>query len=541
MRRNLVAALICLALVAITWAVFGRTAGFDFIDYDDPLYVTQEPNVSGGFTTQGVIWAFTGKHSGNWHPLTTVTHMLDAQLYGLTPAGHHRMNVALHSAAVVFLFLVLRRMTGATWCSAFVAAVFAIHPLRVESVAWVSERKDVLSGMFFALTLGAYARYVRKRNVASYLLLAFVFAVGLMSKPTLVTVPFLLLLLDDWPLRRGIGIVRLIPEKLPLIAMSAVSCVVTMMVQSHTMSSTEKLPILWRLGNACVSVVTYIGQMFWPTDLAPFYPHPRDTLPLWLVIGAIAVIVVVSLAVMVPPRVPPYMPVGWLWYLGMLVPMIGIVQVGLQARADRYTYLPHIGLYLLITWGVADLLKNWRWRVPLLSVAGAGVLVALGWVSWQQTGHWRNSTSLWRHTVSLQPLNPVANTNLGNLLPGADAIPFYETALAADPEAILPMNNLAWVLATHPEIGVRNGTRAVELAYKAAEKTGANDPLILRTLAAAYAETGNFAEALRIAEAAAPMAEEQGNPALAADLRNHIHDLGLRIPIRDHSLVRPAQ
>ena len=247
LRRNLVAALICIALAALTWAVFSRTVGFEFVDYDDPTYVTAEPKVTGGFTPQNIAWAFTGTHSGNWHPLTTLTHMLDVQLYGLNAGGHHRTNVVLHCAAVVFLFLVLRQMTGATWRSAFVAAVFAIHPLRVESVAWVSERKDVLSGVLFALTLAAYARYVRKRNVASYVVLAVVFALGLMSKGTLVTVPFLLLLLDDWPLRRSAGLIRLLPEKIPLLLMSAATCVVTFMVQSQTMSSLEKLPLTWRL------------------------------------------------------------------------------------------------------------------------------------------------------------------------------------------------------------------------------------------------------------------------------------------------------
>ena len=537
LRRNLTPALICLGLVAITWAVFGRTTGHEFIDYDDPSYVTQEPNVTQGLSARGVVWAFTGSHSGNWHPVATLSHMLDAQLYGLNPVGHHRTGLLLHTAAVVFLFLVLRQMTGATWRSAFVAAVFAIHPLRVESVAWVSERKDVLSGVFFALTLGAYVRYVRKRNIASYLLLALVFALGLMSKATLVALPFLLLLLDDWPLHRRVGLVRLIPEKIPLLLLSAGACVMTLMVQAQTMSSVEKLPIAWRLSNAAVSTVTYIGQMFWPANLVPFYPHPHGSLPLWLVAACAAVIVVVTLAAMVLPRVPAYVPVGWLWYLGMLVPVIGIVQVGLQARADRYTYLPQIGLYLLMTWGVADLLRGLRWRVPLLSAVAAVVVGALAWRAELQTRHWRNSLALWRHTVSVTPNSAIANTNLGTHLPGAEAIPYYEQALAVAPDSAPPMNNLAWVLATHPEIDVRNGRRAVELALEAARKTGANDPVILRTLAAAYAEVDNFRQAIRIAEAALPIAEEQGNAALAADLRNSIADFQLRRPIRDHSLL----
>jgi protein O-mannosyl-transferase len=536
LRRNLVAAAICLALVALTVAVFGRTSGFDFVDYDDPTYVTQEPNIAGGLTWRGVVWAFTGSHSGNWHPVTTLSHMLDVQLFGMNAGAHHGMSVGLHAAAVVFLFLVLRQMTGATWRSAFVAAVFAIHPLRAESVAWVSERKDVLSGVFFAMTLAAYARYVRKRNVAAYLVLAIVFALGLMSKGTLVAVPFLLLLLDDWPLRRGYGLVRLIPEKIPLLLMSAGACAMTLMVQAQTMSSVEKMPIAWRLSNASVSVLAYIGQMFWPANLAPFYPHPRGDLPLWLVGSAVALIVIITIVAMILPRVPPYVPVGWLWYLGMLVPVLGIVQVGLQARADRYTYLPQIGLVLLLTWGAADLLRSWRLRVPALSLVAACVIAALAWRASVQASHWRNSESLWRHTVALNPTNPVANTNLGNLLPAVDAIPYYETAIAADPTAALPMNNLAWVLATHPEFAVRNGPRALELAFNAAKLTGANDPVILRTLAAAYAETERFGDAIRIAQAAIPLAEAAGNEALASDLRNNIVGYERRRPMRDTTL-----
>ena len=535
LRRNLVAAAICLGLLAMTWAVFGRTIAFDFVDYDDPWYITQEPKVTNGLTYEGFVWAFTGSHSGNWHPLTSLTHMLDAQLYGLNPAGHHRTNVLLHSAAVVFLFLVLRQMTGSTWRSAFVAAVFTIHPLRVESVAWVSERKDVLSGVFFALTLGAYARYVRKRTIGSYVLLAVTFALGLLSKATMVTVPFLLLLLDDWPLRRGYGLVRLVPEKIPLLLMSAGTCVVTLMVQAPTMSSADQLPMVARIYNACVSAITYVGQMFWPTNLAAFYPHPRDQLPLWLIVFSIAALVLITLAVMVLHRVPPYVPVGWLWYLAMLVPMVGLVQVGLQAHADRYTYLPQIGLYVLLTWAVADLVRLWRWRLPLMSVASVVVLAALGWQAFQQTSHWRNSEALWRRAVAVTRANAVTHTNLGNVLPADEAVVQYEQALAIEPESPIPMNNLAWVLATHPEPSKRDGARAVKLAYRAAEITGAGDPVFLRTLAAAYAETGNFPEAVRIATAALPLAEEQGNAALASDLRNNIADFELGIPLRDHS------
>ncbi|MBA2271212.1 MAG: glycosyltransferase family 39 protein [Chthoniobacterales bacterium] len=541
LRRNLLAAVIGVALVALTWAVFGRTTAHEFVDYDDPSYVTAEPKVSAGLTVESIRWAFIGNHSGNWHPVTTLSHMLDAQLYGMNPAGHHRTNVVLHSAAVLFLFLVLRQMTVSQWRSAFVAAVFAIHPLRVESVAWVAERKDVLSGVFFALTLGAYARFVRKRDVASYVVLAVVFALGLMSKGTLVTVPFLLLLLDDWPLRRRVGLIRLLPEKVPLLLMSGATCVVTLMVQSHTISTLEKLPLTWRLSNACLSVATYIWQMFSPAKLAPFYPHLRDQIPLWLVVVCGAGILGVTVAVTALRRVPPYVPVGWLWYLGMLFPVLGLVQVGLQAHADRYTYLPQIGLYVLVTWGVADAVRSRPFGLPWLSAAAVAVLAALAWQATHQTGYWRNSEALWRRAVVVTSRNAVAQTNLGNLLPGADAIPHYEAALAADPESALPMNNLAWVLATHPDYTVRNGTRASELALKAAWETDASDPVILRTLAAAYSEAGQFQEAARIGREALAIAEQQENSALASDLRNQLADIERRVPLRDHSLLQPPQ
>ena len=535
-RRNLTAAGICIALAAITWTVFGRTVGHEFVNYDDPSYVTAEPNVAGGLSWPGVVWAFTKTHSGNWHPVTTLTHMLDWQLYGLNAAGHHRSNVLLHTAAVVFLFLALRQMTGAAWRSALVAAVFAIHPLRVESVAWVAERKDVLSGVFFALTLAAYTRYVRKRSVTSYVVLAFAFALGLMSKSTLVTLPFLLLLLDDWPLRRGVGIVRLFPEKIPLLLMSAATCVLTYIVHAQTMSSVQTVPLLARLTNACVSVVTYVGQMFWPAKLAAFYPHAGDQLPLWQGVAAAALIVMITLAIVAIPRVPAYVPIGWLWYLGMLVPVIGIVQVGLPARADRYTYLPQIGLYVLIVWGIADLTRRWRFQRQVMAIAGAGIVGLLAWGAVLQTGHWRNSESLWRRALAVTANNAVAHTNLGNLLPGRDAVPHYEQALATEPGATVTMNNLAWVLATHPDLGVRNGPRAVELAANAARMTGGSDPVYLRTLAAAYAEVGSFRDAVRIATAAVPLAEAAGNEALAFDLRNNIAGYERGFPMRDSSM-----
>ena len=314
----------------------------------------------------------------NWHPLTTISHMLDCQLYGLKAGWHHSTNVLLHSIAVLLLFLALQQMTRASWRSAFVAAVFAIHPLRVESVAWIAERKDVLSGVFFMLTLLAYAHYVRAPSLGRYLLLATACAFGLMSKPMLVTLPFVLLLLDYWPLGRcsnrpvtralvnalegrGQGAlsarlswVPLLVEKIPLILLAAVSSVVTLVAQKGAVGYTEQLPVVSRINNAVVTYVLYIGQMFWPAKLAVFYPHPENRLPLWQIILALLILAGITTGSIAVRKQRSYLLVGWLWYLGMLVPVIGLVQVGWQGHADRYTYLPQIGLYIMISWLVVD-------------------------------------------------------------------------------------------------------------------------------------------------------------------------------------------
>jgi protein O-mannosyl-transferase len=532
-RERWVVVGICVAIAALVWLVFGQTLNHRFINYDDDTYLHHTPQVRQGLSWSGMQWAFTSVHAGNWHPLTTLTHMLDCELYGLEPRGHHFTNVLLHSATAVLLFLLLRRMTGALWCSAFVAAVFAIHPLRVESVAWVAERKDVLSGLFFVLTLAAYRWYANRPAIHRYLLVVVVFACGLMSKQMLVTVPLLLLLLDLWPLRRKENITRLAAEKLPLLAMSAAASAVTLIVQRGTMSSLEQLPFFSRLGNAATAVFIYIRQMVWPFDLAPFYPHPREQLSVWIAVACAAGVVVMSVVALLVRRSRPYVPVGWFWYLGMLVPVIGIVQVGLQAHADRYTYLPQIGLTIAITCAAAELLRV-RFFLPVLGVAIIGLL---GWRAWEQTRVWRDSETLWRHTLSVTENNVVAHTSLANVLPGADAIPHYEAALQLAPTSIYPLNNLAWVLATHPESIFRDGRRAVELAARADQLLGGAEPAITRTLAAALAEAGQFRSAIETAERALLAARAQGNEPLAFDLENNLAGYEQRQPVRDPSLL----
>ena len=458
---------VCLFLIAITWLVFGQTLGHEFVNFDDHVYVYENPVITGGLTLPGIIWAFTHSHARNWHPLTTISHMLDCQLFGLNAGGHHFTNVFLHTIAVVLLFLVLRQMTGSpsrtgsVWRSAFVAALFAIHPLHVESVAWISERKDVLSGVFFMLTLGAYVRYARQPSAARYIMMSILFACGLMSKPMLVTLPFVLLLLDYWPLGRGPAFAKLpspkrfgesratarqadvgsqwsvvrglVFEKIPLFALSAASCLATLLVQRQAAGSIDQLPFAWRVNNAIVTSIAYIWQMLWPVKLAVFYPHPDNRLPLWQVVLAVALLIAITAAVIALRQKRPYLITGWLWYLGMLVPVIGLVQVGEQARADRYTYLPQIGLYLALAWTIADLSVSWRRRREILGVAAATLITALIWRAWIQTSYWKNSETLWTHTLAVTTDNDVAHNNLGFIFLQRgeldEAISHFQTAL----------------------------------------------------------------------------------------------------------------
>lgn len=418
MRLKTLKLAICGALITLTWAVFGQTIGHQFVNFDDPGYVANNTHVVAGLSWYGTIWAFTHVHSQNWHPLTTISHMLDCQLFGLKAGGHHFVNVLWHSAAAVLLFLVLEQMTNSLWASAFVAAVFAIHPLRVESVAWIAERKDVLSGFFFMLTLLAYFRWTQKQTLGRYLTMSIVFALGLMSKPMLVTLPIILLLLDYWPLNRfqPSATAKLIVEKLPLFALSLGSCVATLWAQNLALGSTALLPLKWRIANAVVSYVDYIRQMLWPIDLTPFYIHPENRLELWRLGVAAMVLIGITAIAFVRRKKNPYLIVGWFWYLVMLVPVIGIIQVGLQGHADRYTYLPQIGLYAALVWLIRDLTKSWMPRKIVLAASAAIVLGTLSILSWKQTTHWRDSETLWRYALAMTPANDVANVGLGGIL-----------------------------------------------------------------------------------------------------------------------------
>jgi protein O-mannosyl-transferase len=641
---------ICIFLAVITFVVFSQTLHHEFVNYDDELYVADNPAVLGGLSLKGIIWAFTHNVNVNWTPLTMITHMLDHQLYGTNAGGHHLTSVLLHLASVLVLFLVLKEMTGALWRSAFVAALFAIHPLHVESVAWIAERRDVLSGLFFMLTLGAYVRYVEKSKVQSpkskvcYGLTLVFFALGLMSKPMVVTLPLVLLLLDYWPLKRfpqpGDRLIpwRLVAEKGPLLALSGAVCVATLFAQKEAIQS---VPLAMRIGNALVSYVAYLGQMIYPVGLAVFYPYPGNGLALWKVISAFVLLLVISAGVVAARRKQPWFLVGWLWYLGMLVPAIGLIQSGLRARADRYTYLPQVGLYLLLAWAAVELCAGWRHRRAVLGGCAMIILAALIFCARVQTSYWRNSELLWTHTLACTSDNAEAHYNLGNALlkkgdvdeaidhyqkalqisPNSadvhnnfgnalikkdsvdkaidhyqkalqinptyakahlnlgsallkkgsadeaithfqkalqinpdyvnahlnlgnallkkgsvdEAITHYQKALQINPDNTEAQNNLAWVLATTVQAPLRNGRQAVELAQQANRLAGGENPIILRTLAAAYAEAGQYSDAQQSAQKAMAMARTAGQSNLVEQLNDELKLYAAGLPFHQES------
>jgi Flp pilus assembly protein TadD len=666
-----------LALTAITLAVFGQTVRHEFVNFDDDLYVYDAPNIKAGLTINGIVVAFTSPHARNWHPLTTISHMLDYQLWGLNAGGHHATNIVLHTIAVLLLFRVLQQMTGALWKSALVAALFAVHPLHVESVAWVSERKDVLSALLFFLMLGAYVRYARAPSLSRYLLVTVLFAAGLMSKPMLVSGPVILLFLDYWPLDRirsrtseasqsAVGsakaggsrsevhnnwsvVSRLILEKIPLLLLSTGSCVITFVVQKRATGAIPPLPWLWRAENAVASYVFYIWQTLWPAGLTVFYPHPNNTVPVWEIILALALLVGTTVTAIVVRRQRPYLFTGWFWYVVMLVPVIGLVQVGEQGHADRYTYLPHIGLFLLTVWGIADVTAGRRSTSRIAVAATVVIIFALACGAFVQTRYWRNSKTLWTHalavtsdndfahnnlaylladrgelddaishfedaarirsrktdkhynagsafvemnladaqarkgrsdeamlhynqairlepnyadahynrgnvlfakgrideaitdwekTLQLQPNDADAHTCLGNALLRLgslkEAITHYEMAVALGPLDPHSRNNLGWILATSSDTGVRDGAKAVDLAQQAVALSGGREPQFLRTLAAAYAESGRFADAIAAAQQAAVLAGMQGKHQLANHVEEDLLLYRAHLPLREN-------
>lgn len=435
--------LLPLVLVAATFAAYLPALCADFVTYDDGLYVTENAHVQSGLTTSSIRWAFTNGESGSWQPLTWLSHTLDYEVFGDAAWGHHLTSVSLHGATSALLFLAFLRLTRDTAPSLFVAAVFALHPLHVESVAWVSERKDVLSALFAVLTILAYARYAGTASRGQYALSLVWLTLGLMAKPMLVTVPCVLLLLDYWPLKRCTEPIvrtgaRLVLEKLPHFGLAFAFALVTLWTQRDVsaMSSLEALPIDLRIRNAIYSYVVYAGKTFWPVHLAAYYPHPRESLT-WLAAGLAGTLLLsVTAGVLVLRKRAAYLPVGWFWYLGMLVPVIGLIQAGTQGMADRYMYLPLVGLAIMVAWGVAELVSKVaapRW-VP--RVAGIGTAAALACCTWAQAGYWRDSETLFRRALAVTENNEVAERALATVLideeRDAEALPHLLRAIELD-------------------------------------------------------------------------------------------------------------
>jgi len=450
-------------IVIIYWQV----SQFQFISLDDPLYVEKNAHVQEGLSGESILWAFSLSKQGeltNWHPLTWLSHMVDYQLFGLNPGMHHISNVFFHAINVILLYLVLMWMTGSIWKSVFVALLFAVHPVNVDSVAWVSERKNLLSTTFWLLTMMAYLFYTRKPDLIRYLIVVLAFCMGSLAKPMLVTLPFVLLLIDYWPLHRielphsqslkqqwrpfYRDALRLVLEKVPLFVMSSIFIFATMLSlrYSGTLKASQITPMDMKIKNAIVSYLLYMGKMIWPTDLTVFYPFP-DSIPLWQVMGSMTIIVTVTAAAIMTIRKYPYIIVGWLWFLGTLVPVIGIIQAGLwPAIAERWAYIPYIGLFIVGAWGGADAVQGMRNRKLVASFTAISIVLILTIMAWRQTGYWKNDFTLFSHSIKVDPDNYVAHVNLGNdyakQKDSGKAIFHYQEALRIHPNDVLALNNL---------------------------------------------------------------------------------------------------
>jgi len=544
-------------LTVVTLVLYAATfvVPYDFLAYDDNFYVKDEPNINAGFRAGSIRWAFTNSVAANWHPVTVLSHMLDSELYGLAPRGHHLTNVLLHTANVVLLLLLLSSMTSRLWPSALVAALFAWHPHRVESVAWIAERKDVLSTFFMLLALLAYVRYAARRSWLYYVVSIALFALGIMSKPMLVTLPFVLLLLDYWPLGRvavlpsgesrfpTASLGRIIAEKIPFLLLSLLAIYMTVWAQGRTGTILD-IPLGFRVANAINSYWAYIGATFYPYPLyVPYLLIERDVPMALTVLGAIALASLTLLAIFVRPR--PYFTMGWLWYVGTLVPVIGFVQVGEQSMADRYTYVPAIGLYVIVAWSVAELAARgvvWRRAITL---SCAPMFVALVVLTTMQLGYWRNTRTLFEHTLRFSPdshsarialaaqasydgdyplalvearhaLAIDAQSNLAKVTIAralartgktGEAIEAYKPAIAENPRMPILLVELARIRASCDDERYRSGPEAVRYALVAYERFGAQNPMVLDTLAAAYAEAGNWPAAEQTATTALKMSQ----------------------------------
>ncbi|MGD0597768.1 MAG: tetratricopeptide repeat protein [Sedimentisphaerales bacterium] len=493
--------LICILLAAVTFAVYLPVRNYEFLHYDDDVYVTNNTEVKSGLSWQGVKWAFTTGHGSNWHPLTWLSLMLDCQLFGVKSGPMHIVNVLFHIANTILLFLVLARMTKGVWQSVFIAGLFALHPLHVESVAWVAERKDVLSTLFWLLTMLAYARYAERSSAGRYIVMLVLFAMGLLAKPMLVTLPFVLLLLDYWPLGRfsspGLSVKGLLLEKLPLLILSIASSVVTFIVQQHggAVIASNRLLLDERVINAIVSYLTYIGKMIWPTQLAVLYPHPVNTIPVSRAVIYGTILVLITIFFVCYCRRHKYLIVGWLWYLGTLVPVIGIVQVGSQAMADRYTYIPLIGIFIIIAFGVTELLKERPFGKIALGVLAGVSLSACAVVTSGQLKYWKDSLSLFEHTLNVVKDSSIMENNYANIL----------SDLGRPKEAAAQLSEALKFLPNSPEIHNNYGNALREMGkldeaiaqYKIVIKLNPDFKLARYNLGLALAAKGDYEGAIQ--------------------------------------------
>ncbi len=533
-----------LGVCALAAAVYLPTLGHDWLNYDDDVYITDNPEQQRGLTPEGVAWAFRSFDGANWFPLTRLSWALDWEIYGSSAAGFHATNLILHALTAGVLCLALARLTGSAGRSAFVAAVFAVHPLHVESVAWAAARKDPLSALFFVTALWIYAgRGGRSRRAQPAL--AGCLALGLLAKPIVASLPAVLLLLDGWPLGRlrpppaGVGLRRALVEKLPLLALVAVFGVVAFAAQraGGALAPIEELPLGARVANALVSYVAYLGKTFWPTGLAVFYPHRGEALPVWQVAGAALVLAAITALALAAARRRPYLTVGWLWYGVTLLPAIGLIQVGSQAMADRYMYLPLIGLTIALAWGACDLAGPGARARAALTTAACVVLAALCVATLLQLRHWRDSEALFRHALEVTQPSSVAHAHLGAALLDQGRVEetlfHFGRAVELEPSFLEASNNLAWLLATLPDASLRDPARALALARRAASHTGSEDAAVLDTLAAAQAAAGRFAEAVRSAERALAHAEANGDATLAREVAARLERYRAGRPYRE--------
>lgn len=568
-RAGLIGALLFVGTCLVFWPL----GAADFVNYDDPGYVYRNPYVAGGLSADNVAWAFSTIHKANFHPLTWLSHQLDVSLFGVAPGPHHLVSVVLHALNAVLLFGLLLRMTGAVAPSAFTAALFAVHPLHVESVAWISERKDVLAALFWMLSSHAYVGWVRGGGWHRYLLALTLLGAGLLSKPVVVTLPCVFVLMDVWPLgrtswaraargppRSTTTLAWLVVEKLPMFALVALASYATVHAQATGGAVVEAsaLPVEARLANAVVAYVWYLQKLVWPAGLAVFYPHPHVGRGSFADVGAwlpsLAFLLGASALAVGQARARPYLLVGWLWFVGTLVPMVGLVQVGLQATADRYSYVPLIGLFVALSWAGAELARGAPRRRHWVAGLGLAWLVVCIGITRGQLDHWVDARAMAERSIAVSANNYVMHYNLalalqeegdlagarrhyeeaiaieprraafhGNLATvlaaqgrPREAVRAYRRALALDPRDAGARNNLAWLLATSPDPGVRDGQAAFALARRVAEDSGGDDPQVLDTLAAAEAELGRFPEASRTAARAAALARTSGRPGLAA-------------------------